>query len=124
MDFVHFIPSLLKRCNDEGVKITREGLYYTGQKNKFFVKSDDGKIILDESRFEEWLTERKSEIPEGFVRVAELSAGYGVCKLTCYRLIEKNNISLIKRKGVIYAKEDEFKDAFRRSGFSNKIQRI
>ena len=106
---MHFIPAIMQRCKNEGIKITREGLYFTGQKNGFLVKDEKGKFQLDEESFEKWIEERKTGVPEGYLRVIELGAKYNVKLGTFYKLIKNNPNISIKKKGVTYVKEDEFR---------------
>lgn len=106
---MHFIPTIMQRCKDEGIEITREGLYFTGQKNGFLSKDENGKIQLDEESFEKWIEERKTGIPEGYFRVIELSSKYNVKLGSFYKILKSNPAISIKKKGVIYVKEDEFR---------------
>lgn len=112
---MHFIPTIMRRCKDEGIKITREGLYFTGQKNGFLVKDENGKFQLNEESFEKWIEERKTNVPEGYLRVSELSVKCGVKLGRFYKIVKNNPDISIKKKGVTYVKEDEFRKIIGRS---------
>ena len=105
---MHFIPTIMQRCKDEGIKITREGLYFTGQKNGFLIKNEDGKFQLDENRFEDWIKERKTDVPEGYKKIVELASIFNLSKGTCYLILKKNPDICLKKKGITYVKEEEF----------------
>ena len=116
---MHFIPELMKRCKDEGIKITREGLYHTGQLNGFLIKDDNGKFQLDKKRFESWITDRKSEVPKGYKRIVEISLDINLSKATCYSILKKHSLSYIKKKGIIYAEEEKFREVVGKRGINN-----
>lgn len=112
---MHFIPEIMKRCKDEGIEITREGLYFTGQKNGFLVKDENGKFQLNEELFEKWIIDRKTDVPEGYLLVSELSVKCGVKLGRFYKILKMNPNISIKKKGVIYVEEDEFRKIIGRS---------
>lgn len=112
---MHFIPIIMQRCKDEGIKITREGLYFTGQKNGFLVKDEKGKIHLDEESFEKWVEERKTNIPEGYFKISELSVKLNIKLGKFYKIVRNNPDLILKKKGVKYVKEDELRKIIGRS---------
>lgn len=112
---MHFIPDMMKRCKSEGINITREGLYFTGQKNGFLIKDENGKFKLDEESFEKWIVERKIDVPEGYFKISELSVKLNIKLGKFYKIIRNNPNLILKKKGVMYVKEDEFRKIVGRS---------
>lgn len=97
---------VLKKCEEKGYKITKQGLYQAGQKYGFLNKLDGQHAWdFDQKKFLEWLEKATEEIPQGWVTLNEASKILKVSLPQMYILVkdEKSGAKYFGAgKGVMY----------------------
>lgn len=101
-----YINDVIKKCEEKGYKITKQGLYNAGEKYGF-INKPDGKHALefDQKKFLEWLEKAIEEIPEGWVTLNDASKLLGVSISQMYILVKDENSGAKyfgSGKGVMY----------------------
>ena len=105
------INEVLKYCEDNGRKLSRQGLYQAGIKHGFISKKPGrSSYDFDEEKFQEWFKKGFDEVPEGWVKISELTKLYGVSLVFIYKKLLKDPELEYKKfgrgEGVIYVKLD------------------
>ena len=121
-----FIEDVLKKCEDEGFKITRAGLYSTGKKLGFIKKIEGVKSLeFDKKLFLEWIEKKKEKAPEGWISLKQVSEKYNVSLAQAYLLAKDENCEILKigpGRGVKYVKSERIEEIIQEHRNRNKIK--
>lgn len=86
-----------KRCEEKGIKITKEGLYKAGLHNGFIVRNPEKHSnTFIQKEFEKWIEKKLEVAPEGYVSFAECSEKLNIPLATIYYLIREGNLKTIQ----------------------------
>lgn len=87
-----YMNDVIKKCEEKGYKITKQGLYQAGQKYGFLNKPDGQHAWdFDQKKFLEWLDKATEEIPHGWVTLNEASKILNVSLPQMYILVKDEN---------------------------------
>ena len=105
------INKILKYCEDNGRKLSRQGLYQAGFRHGFISKKHGNPSYdFDEEKFLEWFNKGLDDAPEGWVRISELAKLYDLSLVFIYKKLLKDEELEYKRfgrgDGIIYVKLD------------------
>lgn len=113
------INEVLKFCEDNGKKITRQALYQAGLTYGFITKQKGKRSLdFDKEKFLEWFNKGLEEIPEGYVRVSELMKKYGLSLVFAYNLLKDPECvhqKFGRGDGVTYVKLDGIEDIIKKN---------
>lgn len=106
---------VLERCEANGIKITRMGLYKAGLQNGFIERDIDHINIFHKDKFEKWMEKKLEKAPEGYCSFKECSEKMNIPLDTIYHLIKESNLKTIEigTKKVKYVKIEEFREFVR-----------
>ena len=119
-----FQKDVLNKCKEEGYPITASGLYRAGYKYGFIVKKEGKKrVTLNKTKFLEWLSKAKEQVPKGWMTLNDLHKELNVSLSEVYILI-KDPESNVKRigtgRGIIYADPKQIKKIIEKRKNSRK----
>lgn len=101
-----YMNDVLRKCEEKGYKITKQGLYVAGEKYGFLTKPDgQHPWDFDQKKFLEWLDKATEEIPKGWVTLNEASKILNVSLPQMYILVKDKNSGVRyfgAGKGVMY----------------------
>jgi len=97
---------VLERCKENGIKISKQGLYLAGLKHGFIEKDIDHNNIFYKEKFEEWMKKKLEPVPAGFSSFLECSKKLNKPLSTIYYLVKAGDLEVKTRgtKGVKYVK--------------------
>ena len=86
-----------ERCEEKGIKITKQGLYLAGLQNGFIVRNP-GKHsnTFVQKEFEKWMEKKNEIVPEGYISFMECSKKLNKPLATIYYLIREGNLKTIQ----------------------------
>lgn len=120
-----FIEDVLKKCEDEGCKITRSGLYATGKRIGFIRKIEGVKSLeFDKKLFLEWIEKKKETPPEGWISVKQISEKYNVSLPQAYLLIKDEDCEIVTvgpGRGIKYVDPERIEKIIQKHRNRNKI---
>lgn len=110
-----FMNDLVKKCKENGITITKMGIYKAGENFGFIKNTKSGKEF-DQQRFLEWINKVNEKAPEGFKNLKELKVELKTSYAKLYQIIKQENLEekRIGVKGVIYVESERVKDAIQK----------
>lgn len=102
------VVDVLDKCRKEGYPMTRQGLYFAGEKYGFFTKKEGEKNLeFNKEKFIQWLARKKESVPINYIPVKQLSNEYNVNMNYAYNianeLLEEGKARYIgSGKGILY----------------------
>ena len=86
------ISELMRKCEEEGIKITKMGLYVSGEKYGFIYEDEKNKTKeFDKEKFLKWIELAKEKAPENWLTVKQLSEKMNISISQAYILIKDEN---------------------------------
>ena len=120
-----FVEDVLKKCEVEGHKITRNGLYRIGKKEGFITKKEGVKSLdFNKELFLKWIEKTKEKAPEGWITLKEVSEKFNVSLPQAYLLVKDKdcNIKKIGARGVMYVDPKTIERIIEKRKNRNKIK--
>ena len=104
-----------ERCEEKGIKISKQGLYLAGLKYGFIERDIDRNNIFHKEKFEKWMEKKLERAPEGYSSFLECSKKLNKPLATIYYLINASNLEVktIGTKEVKYVKISELEKYIR-----------
>lgn len=101
---------VFERCEQNGIKITKHGLYLAGLKNGFIIRNPEKhNNTFVQKKFENWMKKKLEVVPEGFYSFAECSKKLNKPLNTIYYWVKEGNLE-IKKVGTSEVKYVRFED--------------
>lgn len=119
------INDVIRKCEEKGYHISKQGLYTAGEKYGF-VKRVEGKHSLDfdKDRFLKWLDGAVEEVPEGWLTVKELAEKFEVSVSQVYILIKDKDSgarTFGSGAGVLYADPKRIEEVIQNRKNKHKV---
>lgn len=101
-----YMNDVIRKCEEKGYKITKQGIYLAGKKYGFLTRPDEQHSWdFNQEKFLEWLDKAIEEIPDGWLTLNEASKVLNISLAQMYILVKDEN-SGVKYfgagKGVMY----------------------
>lgn len=97
---------VVRKCEERGYKITKQGIYLAGKKYGFLTRLDEQHSWdFNQEKFLEWLDKAVEEIPEGWLTLNEASKVLNISLAQMYILVKDENAGAKyfgAGKGVMY----------------------
>ena len=97
---------VVRKCEEKGYKITKQGIYLAGKKYGFLTRPDEQHSWdFNQEKFLEWLDKAIEEIPEGWLTLNEASKVLNISLAQMYILVKDENAGVKyfgAGKGVMY----------------------
>lgn len=88
---------VFERCEDKGIKITKQGLYLAGLKNGFILRNPETHSnTFVQKEFEKWMKKKLEVVPEGYYSFADCAKKLNKPLNTIYYLIRAGNLKIKK----------------------------
>lgn len=106
---------VMKRCEEKGIKITKQGLYIAGLKNGFIERDIDHINIFHKDKFESWVEKKLEKIPGEYKSFSDCAKELNKPLSTIYYLVKKGNLKVknFGTRGAKYVKFEELKKYIR-----------
>ena len=106
-----------ERCEQNGIKISKMGLYLAGLQNGFIIKGEDqdhGNVFVQEE-FEKWISKKNEKAPAGFLSFSECSEKLKKPLTTIYYLVKVGNLEVktVGTKEVKYVRLSDLENYIR-----------
>lgn len=114
-----YFSELMKKCKDEGIEISRMGLYTSGKKYGFIIQNKDSKSNdFNKEKFLDWIKLAKEKAPENWVTVNQLHNQLNISLSQAYLLIkdEESGARTFGTKGVLYVDPERIKEIISKRG--------
>ena len=104
-----------ERCEEKGIKISKQGLYLAGLNNGFILKGENHSNVFVQKEFEKWMAKKLEPAPEGFCSFVECAKKLNKPLATVYYLVKAGNLEVktIGTKEVKYVKISELEKYIR-----------
>ena len=104
-----------ERCEEKGIKISKQGLYLAGLNNGFIVKGKNHNNVFVQKEFEKWMDKKLESAPEGFNSFSECSKKLNKPLATIYYLVNAGNLEVktVGTKEVKYVKLEDLEKYIR-----------
>ena len=107
------VNEILKYLKEQGIEMTRGGLYVSGKKYGYIKNVEGSKYVeLDVEKFEKWVTLVKAKPPKNMVNLKQASLMLGLSRAMLYKLTKDLNYTKFGRGQVKYYKIDDIRRAF------------
>lgn len=106
----------MKRCEEKGIKITKQGLYVAGLKNGFIERDIDHNNIFHKDKFESWVEKKLEKIPNEYKLFSDCAKELNKPLSTIYYLVRKGNLE-VKKFGTRESKHVNFEELKKYIGF-------
>lgn len=97
---------VIRKCEEKGYKITKQGIYLAGKKYGFLTRPDEQHSWdFNQEKFLEWLNKAIEEIPDGWLTLNEASKVLNISLAQIYILVKDENAGVKyfgAGKGVMY----------------------
>lgn len=104
-----------ERCEENGIKISKMGLYLAGLQNGFIVKGENHSNLFVQEEFEKWIAKKNEKAPEGFSSFSECSKKLKKPLATIYYLVGAGNLEVktVGTKEVKYVRLSDLENYIR-----------
>lgn len=104
-----------ERCEQNGIKISKQGLYLAGLQNGFIVKGENHSNLFVQEEFEKWIGKKKEKAPEGYHTFLDCSKKLKKPLATIYYLVKSGNLEVktIGTKEVKYVRLSDLENYIR-----------
>lgn len=104
-----------ERCKENGINITKQGLYLAGLNNGFIERDIDRNNIFHQKEFEKWMKKKLEPVPEGYNSFLECSKKLNKPLATIYYLVKAGNLKVktIGTKEVKYVRLEDLEKYIR-----------